>query len=151
MIFAGNLCVCKLLNLINRLNLSRFAVLNSDYCEKSPIPQFTKKTLKIITFVVDSKEIWHLIKFDFEISTLYITQSNVMFILLSSDAVLFFSVWFEMVSIVGAFYLFHRSHFFGNFSSSFAENFNINTYFAPSVFHVRIRCRASHRIVSWKV
>lgn len=106
-----------------------------------------KKTLKMITFVVDSKEIWHLIKFDFEISTLFITQSNVMFILLSSDAVLFSSFWFEIVSIVGAFYLFHRSHFFGNFSSSFAENFNINTYFAPSVFHVRIWCRASYRVV----
>lgn len=112
---------------------------------------YKKKTLKIITFVVDSKEIWHLIKFDFEISTLYITQSNVMFILLSSDADIFSSVSFEIVSIVGAFHIFHLSYFFGNCSSSFAENFNINTYFAPSVFYVRIWCRASYRIVSWKV
>lgn len=137
----------KLHSLINRLNSNRLACFKSwllrkdshSTCRLQPI----QKNVRNYHFVVDSKEIWQLIRFAIEISTMSITQfkCRIRLILSSSFAVLFFSFirsccFFPidlLLSIICFIRILFRRQFFVFVCRKFQYKY---FFFAPSVFQL---------------
>lgn len=136
---------------LNRLACFKSWLLRKDSHSTSRL-QPIRKNVRNYHFVVDSKEIWQLIRFAIEISTMSITQFKCRIRLIpSSSFAVFFFHSFEVVVFpywFAAFFLSFASFeffFVANFSSSFAENFNINTFFCTL-------CLSTVKIlVSWKL